>query len=444
MPRYCTLALLALVALGTTFTTQVQAQDADDMHREIAKLRVELDALSAQESADIEAAVESYLDESDAWKAAQGEDAMSRITLGAWLTAVSQNTVGSDPQNTSTVNGNVALLFNFSVADGLDVFADILGSTEGTLPSLFPKDSGGFPLVGSPSTLAGQFDGIGVNGTVQTRPAGGVEILQAGVRSSYQMGGVNMNWELGLIDPRERFLQNTFMRDENSQFVHNQFDDESAISWASRADDSAFFGDTGAPTILGIHGWIPFGEGDAFTARYGWFNTPGAFFDKGQLYLEFSWRGKVRGREMNVVLTYVYDGFSDRGAGGQNDSQWGVSWDWFGTDRLGLFLRISGNNKDVNPVEASAAFGFVYNGFGSRKDDQFGLAVGYLKANDVVDPSLPEDTEWTLELYYKFMFANGKFQMTPNIIYVKDPGGGGTGWEDEVIWILGIRFHVPF
>ncbi len=441
MPRYCTTVLMALGVLGLIFTAPVRADDAADMHREISKLRGELDALSKQDSADIETAVENYLAESDSWRSAEGEDKMSKLTMGAWFTAVNQNTVGSDPQNVSTVNGNVAVLFNFNVTEGLDIFTDLFAGTEGTLPGLFPLDSGGF---GPPSTLAGQFDGIGINGSVPVRPSGGVQILQAGIRTAYPVGSVKLHWEMGLIDPRERFLQNTFMRSENNQFVHNQFDDESAISWATRADSSETFGDTGAPTILGLYGWVPFGAEDAFTFRYGWFNTPGEFFDRGQFYLEFSWRGKVSGREMNFVVMYAYDGFSDKGGGGEADSQWGVSWDWLATDKAGVFIRIAGNNKDVNPVEASAAFGFVWTGIGNRKDDQFGLAIGYIKANTDFDPLLPEDTEWTLELYYKFMVADGKMQITPNIIYVKDPGGGGLAWQDEVLWILGVRFHVPF
>jgi len=203
MPRYCTIALMALGALGLIFTAPVRADDAADMHREISKLRGELDALSKQESADIETAVENYLAESDSWRSAEGEDKMSKLTMGAWFTAINQNTVGSDPQNVSTVNGNVAVLFNFNVTEGLDVFADLFAGTEGTLPGLFPEDSGGF---GPPSTLAGVFDGIGLNGSVPVRPPGGVQILQAGIRTSYPVGGVKLHWELGLIDPRERGL----------------------------------------------------------------------------------------------------------------------------------------------------------------------------------------------------------------------------------------------
>ena len=40
--------------------------------------------------------------------------------------------------------------------------------------------------------------------------------------------------------------------------------------------------------------------------------------------------------------------------------------------------------------------------------------------------------------------TDGKFQITPNLIYVADPGGGGLAWEDDALFILGVRFYVPF
>jgi carbohydrate-selective porin OprB len=108
-----------------------------------------------------------------------------------------------------------------------------------------------------------------------------------------------------------------------------------------------------------------------------------------------------------------------------------------------VFFRLAGNTENTNPIESSAAFGVVFTGVGSRKDDQLGLAIGYLKSNtDVI--TTPEDTEWSLEFYYKFMLADGKFQITPNLIYVADPGGGGLAWEDDTLFILGVRFYVPF
>ena len=441
MPRYCTTALMALAAWGLIWIAPVRADDTADMHAEISKLKGELEALSRQDAAELDTAIESYLAENDSWKGAQGEDKWQAITMGAAITAVNQNTLALDPGNKSVVNGRVDMWFNFNVAEGLDIRVDLVGATGGTFPGAFPLDQGGF---GPPATLAGAFDGIGVNSTVSTRPLGGVQVKEAFFRYAYAAGNTTLNWELGMVDPRDRFLQNAFMSDQYSGFIHNQFKDATAISWATNGFSSAPSAPGSSPTILGIYGWVSFGENDAFTVSYGWFNTPGEFFDAGQLYVQFGWKGEVRGREMNVQLLWVYDNAYNKAFsnGEDGDNQWGASWDWMATDNIGLFFRITGNSENTNIAEASAAFGLVYTGIGARKDEA-GLAIGYIKANtDVI--TLPEDTEWTLELYYKFMLADGKFQITPNLIYVSDPGGGGLAWEDDTLFILGVRFYVPF
>jgi hypothetical protein len=435
---------MALAAWGLIWIAPVRADDTADMHAEISKLKTELESLSRQDAAELDSAIETYLAENDSWKGAQGEDRWKDITIGAAITAVNQNTLALDPGNKSVVNGRVDFWFNFKVAEGLELHVEMLGATGGAFPAEFPLDQGGF---GPPATLAGAFDGIGVNSTVSTRPLGGVQVREAFIRYAYAAGNTTLNWELGQVDPRNRFLQNAFMNNQYSGFIHNQFKDASAISWATNGLASAGVGgDVASPTILSIYGWVSFGENDAFTVSYGWFNAPGEFFDHGQLYVQFGWKGQVRGREMNVQVLWVYDNAYNQAFnnGQDGDNQWGASWDWMASDKLGLFFRIAGNSEDTNFVEASAAFGMVYKDIGARKDE-LGLAIGYVKANtNSAIGFLPEDTEWSLEFYYKFMLADGKFQITPNLIYVADPGGGGLAWEDDTLFILGVRFYVPF
>ena len=82
----------------------------------------------------------------------------------------------------------------------------------------------------------------------------------------------------------------------------------------------------------------------------------------------------------------------------------------------------------------------------SRPDDQVGIALGFLTANSdtLGNAGLPEDQETVVEIYYKWVTANGKFQVTPHFMYVANPGGGGTGWEDDTLLIFGVRIYVPF
>ncbi|MHC4452809.1 MAG: carbohydrate porin, partial [Planctomycetota bacterium] len=433
MYRHCTKVLTALCALGLVWAAPTWADDSAEIQREIDKLKSELDVLAHQDNAEVDSEIEDFLDRSNSFAGAQGDDAWSKIRIGAEVLIVNQNTLAHDPSNVSTVNGNVRLNTLFQATEALHIFADLIAQTDGALPNLFPPDSGGF--FGA-RTFAGEDDGIGLNGSVQPRPTGGVQVLEAGIRYFREYSKFTIGMELGLIDPRERYLQNTFMRDERTQFLNNQFDDESSISWATNADF--------VPDILGAHFWIPFGQEKQFTVRVGWFNEAGRWFDKGQLYFEFQWSGTVKGGAMNFVITGVLDSFTDRNVGGEMDTQWGASWDWQFSERWGFFARIAGNTEDVASVETSASFGAIYQGVGSRPDDQIGLGVYYLKANNNVMIGLLDDSEWACELYYKWMVADGRMEITPNLMFVSDPGGGGLAWEDDTLWILGVRFYVPF
>ena len=102
MHRYCTTALMAIVACGFIWIAPARADDTADMHEEIAKLKSELDSLSRQDAAELDSAIETYLDESNSFRGAQGEDRWKSITMGAAITAVSQNTVALDPGNRVT------------------------------------------------------------------------------------------------------------------------------------------------------------------------------------------------------------------------------------------------------------------------------------------------------------------------------------------------------
>jgi len=429
MYRYCTRVLTALCALGLIWAAPTWADDSAEIQAEINKLQSELNELARQESVDVETEIENYLDRNEAFRGAQGDDAWSRITIGANVLAVNQNTLTYDPRNVSTVNGRIELNTLFQATDALAIFANLVAQTGGTFPGEFPPDTGGFS---GARTFAGQDDGIGVNGSILPRPVGGVQVREAGIRYFREYTKMTVGMELGLIDPRERYLQNRFMNDERTQFMNNEFDDASAISWSTTADAT--------PDIIGAHFWMPFGNEDQFTLRLGWFNAAGRWFDNGQLYVEFQWKLQVKGGEMNIIFMWMHDRFTST----QEDNQWGVSWDWQFSDRLGLFARLAGNTEDVAAVELGAAFGFVWSGVGSRPDDQLGVGIYYLSANEDVMVGLLEDTEVAVEVYYKYMAADGKFQVTPFMQWVSDPGGGGLAWEDDSLWILGLRIYVPF
>jgi len=253
------------------------------------------------------------------------------------------------------------------------------------------------------------------------------------------LGDLKLYWELGKRDPRTRFNQNAFADDENTQFIHNSFDDTAAFLWGT-ANSGVLSSTAGT---VGWHMWLHLGDNEQFTVNWGWFNAPGTFFDQGQFYIQFHWKGEISGREMNLrVAALINERFRD--ADGDGDASGGVSWDWWATDTIGLFVRIAGRGGDVNPVEFDASIGAVFHGLiSSRPDDRLGVAFGFITADDELI-AVTEDTEFTIEIYYAYMAEDGKLQITPHLIFVSDPGGGEAEFGDDTLFILGLRVHVPF
>lgn len=425
MNRKNTARWLGLFAAGLIWALPAQANDDEaSLRKELDELKSQIDSLKENRTQRIDEEIEGYLESNGEWaKTAQGDDANSRITITAGVLAVNQNIIGQESGlNRSVVNGQTEVGFNFNVAEGLDIVTILFANTEGHFPSEDPQGP----------TLAGAFDGIGVDSSVNVRPQGGVQILEAFIRYAIPAGNSTIDMEMGLIDPRTRFLGTAFSDDYRTSFLHNEFSDPSAINWTSSAAGN---------NVLGLLFSYAFGENKNFVISVGGFNGPGEWFNDMQVYFQFHWKGEISGRPMNLKLLGVLDNFYTPTGSDDDDVNWGVSWDWMASDKIGVFVIISGNTENTNDVEMSFSVGMIYTGIGSREDDQFGVAFGYLSVNDEVYSS-PEDAEWVVEAFYKYMAANGKFQITPSVQYIGDPGGGT--YSEDSLWLLSIRFYVPF
>jgi hypothetical protein len=415
----------------------VWAEDAD-LRAMVLKLREKVEALEAQQQSLVGQDVEAYLASQPAARAAEGGDT-DRITIHASVLGVNQNTIGLNPSDRGVVSGDYDLDFDFQVTDTLTLILHMTGNgfndagSDGSFPSQFPP--GGAP--GAPAaqaTLSGLFDGIGVNGTTPTSP-GNATMYEAFLRFSCSAGELTLHHELGEIDPRTRFLQNAIADNAETQFLNDLFCNPPAVEWLT---------DASGRTSYGYYGWIELGSNHQWTVSYGWFNTPGQWFTHGQFYVQAGWKGEVDGREMNVrVLGWVQKFFVD--ASGDGSAGGGASWDWWVTEKIGVWARLAINGGDANPVQADYSLGAAWNGpFGRRPDDQAGLALGFISANTNVLVGIPHSTEFTVEVYYKFMLEGGKLQVTPDFMVVTDPGGGLSPWQDDVLFILGVRVYVPF
>ena len=453
MHRHFGSKLLALIAVGLILVVPAVAGD-DDLRDKVRELEHKLDAITDLESTNLEQTIEQYLDESSAWHAAQGDGGLKGVSITASLTSVAQWGVKIEPgKKYSIVSGDVDLGFHFNVTENLDLHITTTASTSSEDGAGRGHDIGEFGGFSSTSgsfgngifTIAedrqvfgGATDGVGTNGTtpVNAVEMGGLAIYEAYVQ---HRASDTFVWELGMIDPRTRFLQNAFAGDENTQFIHNDFDDSAAILWLSMGKNV-----DGRPDgVLAIHMWVDLGAEKTHRVSWAWVNEPGEFWDNAQFFLQYAGKFDMSGREMNLRVMFQYDNKYKDVIDGDAGYAVGVSWDWLVTQTIGLFFTFANNFEDNNPINYTFALGAEMNLIQSRPNDRLGVAFGFVKARNFLLGFPPEDQELTIEVYWRFATEGGKLQITPYIIYVMDPGGLQLGYTDDLV-IIGIRIHVPF
>jgi hypothetical protein len=275
-----------------------------------------------------------------------------------------------------------------------------------------------------------------VDGTVSTAP-GDVAAFQWGFLWTVFVSDHAVEVMAGQLDPREYYATNAFAGNSQTQFLNNLFDDPPALDWPTNASGTS---------IYGLRLFSEFGAQREFSFDIGWFNTPGRWFDNGILLFEFAWTGKLQGRDFHLRGYGQLNSAPDEIAGG-----FGVSFDWYATDRIGVFARATvKDNQPIsqnhpNQIESDWQLGAVFFGLiKSRPDDQLGVAWGLIKGPiDALIPGAPENHEQVIEIYYTFMLEGGKLQLSPEAQFVIDPGGGTFAGGDN-LFLLGLRLHVPF
>jgi len=424
------LTTLALFALGV-FQTSVLAEEIS-LSEEVTQLRQRAEALETQRELLFEKEIDSYLLRTDAERGAQGADAWQQVSIRANIVTVFLATVGAKPGDTHALHGVARLEFDFTVTDNLDLFIYLEADSGGSFPSQFG------PIAGTAgATLSGLHDGIGVDGTVSTAP-GSIRAREAGITWAAPIGRQTLFVMAGKLDPRDHYAQNAFAQDPRTQFLNNLFDDPPALNWPTNA---------GGTNILGLNTWMSFGSESQFRVDLGYFNTPGQWFSRGLFLAQFLWSTKLLQRETNVRIYGMLDTVTVAETAG-----FGVSWDWYATDKIGVFFRgtikdnQSPNAGETNQVESDWQFGAIFFGpIPSRPDDSVGVAVGYIKGpvKAMIPGGAPENNEMVIEVYYRFMHEGGKLQISPVAQFVIDPGAG-TFTDPDLLILLGIRIFVPF
>lgn len=424
----------AIVLLAAAFLAAPSRADSEsDLRAEAADLARRAEALEARRSVLLRQDVARYLSEVEPEAGAQGGGGgLQGITLHASLTGVILATVGSDPSDTHSVHGDIALDFDFEITENLNLFVDLVANSDaGAFPAAFG------PIAGTAgATLSGLVDGIGVDGTVSTAP-GDIAAYQWGASWTFFVADHAVEVMGGQLDPREYYATNAFASDSRTQFLNNLFDDPPALDWPTNATGTS---------IYGLRLFTEFGGKSQYSFDVGWYNTPGQWFNHGLLLMEFAWKGRISEREFHLRVYGQLNTAPDDPAGG-----FGLSFDWYVTEKIGIFARATvkdnqpGAANHPNQIESDWQLGAVFFGpIPSRPDDHLGVAVGYIKGPvDAIIPGAPVNHETVVEIYYTYVMMNGKIFVTPEAQFVIDPGGGSFANGDD-LFLLGLRIHVPF
>jgi len=432
------LGSMALPAAVADDAARAQASDASRsaeiqaVREEIKDLRERSETLIAQRALLLSKEVDDYLAQATPEAGLEGGGGLEGLSIHAGLTSVALATINADPSDTHAVTGDVDLDFDFAVTDNLDLFIHLTGNTSGHLPAGFGPRAG---IAGA--TASGMFDGIGVDGTVPTSP-GSARVYEAGIRWSTPIAQQVLHVMAGALDPRNYFAQNAFAGDSETQFLNNLFDDPPAISWPTTAAGN---------TVLGLQVWMTFGDHDQYRVDLGWYNSPGQFFNKGIFLWQISWTTQLSGRELHLrAYGQVDDRASSVSAAG------GVSADWWATEKIGVFARITARDNltipegEFNFIESDWQLGAMFVGLlPGRPDDTLGIGFGLIKGPvEEFKPGTPENSEEVVEIYYRYMAEDGKLQITPLVQFIVDPGMGGFANSTGTLVIAGLRIYVPF
>jgi hypothetical protein len=374
-------------------------------------------------------------------------EALEGISVGASLTGVAQKvsrggTPAGDPESRLNYRGDVSVTLpggELAEGDGR-IFAHVRFG-QGTGIGLRPT------YTSTANTTAFQ-TGAGPDDSFAI-------LAQAWYQLSIPLGdGPKQNVReqlhvtVGKIDPFVFFDQNAIADDESKRFLNNVFVHNPLL-------DSG--GDTGADAYGFAPGAIiryenSADKGGEWAVSLGVFGSgPGANFS-GNLSDPFAIAQVEKAARINYLpgsyrlygwtngRAEAYDGLTDRRSGV------GASIDQKVTDDLTLFGRYGHRTTGRAMFDQAATFGAELDGSDwGRGADALGVAVGASRTsaayrNDSLALAGYEATgnETQLEVYYRYKL-NGKVELTPDLQYIRRPGGNGAA---DPVKVLGLRAKV--
>ncbi len=277
--------------------------------------------------------------------------------------------------------------------------------------------------------------GEGVDGRIPTFSAfndhawgeDGIEFTEVWYEHKFLDG--HFRGRLGKIDLTTDFDTNAYANDEHEQFLSSGFINNLALD----IPDNSFGG---------MLWWEP---GERFTVGLGVQNNSGWDDVLHNVFaiLEIGWHPVFNCHQGN----YRFFGWTSAHSESENEDGtlneaynnrgWGVSFDQEITYHFGIWGRYSQQlNEDFNDIKAHTSFGFQFMNFHFRPDDTFGVGYGLAEITDALRDSLDNaGNESHLEIYYRCQVRDW-LAITPNVQWVKNPGGNAD--ENDVV-VVGFR-----
>lgn len=293
----------------------------------------------------------------------------------------------------------------------------------------------------------------GTNADIESFDSDTVHLTQVYYEHSF---GPGLVVSAGQLDITGYFDTNSFANNERTQFLANTFVNNPAVE----------FGGTDNFYSPGVRvTWWPVENVDI---SVGAFEGNGDYvdaFDNPFYMAELNFALKPAGREGNYRVYYWNrQGRSDSELANTADPDntglikaenkgFGVSIDQMVTENLGVWLRAGEQSKKVAQFNAHLSLGVNISGaaFG-RPDDSIGLGVGSSRMSKVYrdykksqDPAFDDSIETYMEAYYSISVGgaseNTGFHVSPDIQYVKNPGGDSNAGG---LFIYGMRLQAFF
>ncbi|MBI5450200.1 MAG: carbohydrate porin [Gammaproteobacteria bacterium] len=367
---------------------------------------------------------------------------VGEATISGWLLAIAQSTSGTS--NDSSQGTMSADVFYESTLDEKSKFLVHFDVSQG--------DQGNLNM---PALLAGpNGDPTGVNNDNEDFMSSQVQAVE--IYYETMLGDDKWTLTLGEISPTSYLDANSYANDEHTQFLGNQFDNNTALEFGGTAN---FYGPGLRLTYSPVE-WL-----DVTALSIDANGDYVDMFDKTFQAVEIDLKPTLLGRPGNYRIygwrnqQAHFSNFLTETGGAITDTSdpnyvpitkisddntgVGVSLDQQVSDNVGVWLRWGSQDKNVAQFDQTVSAGLqISGGAFNRADDVIGIAYGMTTLSDAykaTNAALGSD-EQMMEAYYNFAVTK-TFTVTPDWQYITNPGGDTT---QDAFSVMGVRAAVMF